>query len=188
MPKSPAEMEEAIIANLPAKTGRSLVDWITFIESEGPNEKKERAEWLKRAHGLGHFQADTILKRMETDASDYADENALMDGLFKGQDAHLRPVYESIQSKIHTLGDDVDAQVRKTYISFFRGKQFLVVKPVKGSLILGLALPGDFRAGRLQSAEKLGGSDRITFQIVINDGSDFDEEALGLVKEAYNRN
>ncbi|MDY6912729.1 MAG: hypothetical protein SVM79_10275 [Chloroflexota bacterium] len=40
MPKSPAEMEEAIIANLPAKTGRSLADWITFIESEGPNEKK----------------------------------------------------------------------------------------------------------------------------------------------------
>ena len=34
---------------LPAKTGRSLDEWIAFVKKAGPPTEKERREWLKKA-------------------------------------------------------------------------------------------------------------------------------------------
>ena len=40
-------------AALKQKTGRTLEEWIKFVQKEGPATEKERRAWLKAEHGLG---------------------------------------------------------------------------------------------------------------------------------------
>ena len=63
MPKSPREMEAAIIRNLPERTGRSIDAWKRLVKSNAPRGKKERVAWLRREHGLGGPTASVIAGR-----------------------------------------------------------------------------------------------------------------------------
>jgi len=58
----PEEMEKAIILNLADKTGRSLEEWFSVLRDTDLSEKRELKEHLKAVHGVGHFQAQTIIK------------------------------------------------------------------------------------------------------------------------------
>ena len=58
----PEEMEKAIIRNLADKTGRSLEEWFSVLRDTDLSEKHELKEHLKSVHGVGHFQAQTIVK------------------------------------------------------------------------------------------------------------------------------
>ena len=59
---TPEEMEEAIIPNLAEKTGRSIEEWFSVLRDAGLSEKREMKKHLKEDHGVGHFQAQTIVK------------------------------------------------------------------------------------------------------------------------------
>jgi len=58
----PEEMEKAIIRNLVDKTGRSLEEWFAVLRDTDLLERRELKEHLKAVHGVGHFQAQTIIK------------------------------------------------------------------------------------------------------------------------------
>ena len=58
----PEEMEKAIIRNLADKTGRSLEEWFVVLNGTEVLEKRQLKEHLKSEHGVGHFQAQTIVK------------------------------------------------------------------------------------------------------------------------------
>ena len=58
----PEEMEKAIIRNLADKTGRSLEEWFAVLRDTDLSGKSELKEHLKAVHGVGHFQAQTIIK------------------------------------------------------------------------------------------------------------------------------
>ena len=58
----PEEMEKAIIRNLQEKTGKSLEEWFAVLRASGLLEKRELKELLKKAHGVGHFQTQTIVR------------------------------------------------------------------------------------------------------------------------------
>lgn len=66
---SPQEMDAAIIRNLSDKTGKSLSEWLEVLEASGITEKRELKALLKDSHGVGHFQAQTIVKRFLEDKS-----------------------------------------------------------------------------------------------------------------------
>jgi len=55
-------MEQAIVRNLREKTGRSLTEWCSVLRDSGLSQKGELKEALKKVHGVGHFQAQTIVK------------------------------------------------------------------------------------------------------------------------------
>tara|TARA_Y100000758_G_C16012160_1_gene408010 strand:- start:265 stop:465 length:201 start_codon:yes stop_codon:yes gene_type:complete len=58
----PEEMEAAMIRNLPEKTGKSLEEWCAVLKESGLTEKREMKKHLKEGRGVGHFQAQTIVK------------------------------------------------------------------------------------------------------------------------------
>ena len=58
----PEEMEAAMIRNLPEKTGKSLEEWFAVLSGSGLSEKRDMKKHLKQDHGVGHFQAQTIVK------------------------------------------------------------------------------------------------------------------------------
>lgn len=58
----PEEMEKAIIRNLEAKTGKSLEAWFAVLSASNLSQKRELKEELKKVHGVGYFQAQSIVK------------------------------------------------------------------------------------------------------------------------------
>jgi predicted transport protein len=185
VPHSPSEMRDAIVRNLPEKTGRSLEEWIDVLRAGGPDgARKERVAWLEREHGLGHIQAGVVV-----DASDrpeaFADvaPDLLVDAQLAGNDA-IRPLYERVRAEIQLLGEDVALEPRQTYVAFSRGRQFAAVRTYAHGLELGLVVPDAGTTSRFQEAGPFA-SGRMTHRVAIVSEADLDGELLVWLREAY---
>lgn len=62
MALSPSEMHDAILKNLPEKTGKTVNEWIEIVHAMHRVSDKELLNQLKVDYKLGHFQAQTIIK------------------------------------------------------------------------------------------------------------------------------
>jgi hypothetical protein len=187
MPKSPKEMGEAIVRNLPAKTGRTFEQWVALLKKEGPGTRKARVAWLKSQHQLGTVTAMFIAAEAEGRGivSQYADEGALLDGMFSGAKSGLRPLYDELARIARKLGKDLDLTVCKTYVGVRRGRQFAMIKPTtRTKLDLCLVLPGVKPAGRLLKAGSIGG-ERMTHRVEIAAKKEIDGEVKAWIKAAY---
>jgi len=60
MPKSPAEMEAAMVANMPAKTGKSMPQWLKIAKASKLAKHGEIVKFLKAEHELGHGFANLV--------------------------------------------------------------------------------------------------------------------------------
>ncbi|MDD5190981.1 MAG: DUF5655 domain-containing protein [Dehalococcoidales bacterium] len=185
MPLSPREMEAAVIKNLPAKTGKNLEQWVALAKAQAPPDKNARLEWLKNTYQLGQIQASIILSVMETGKSTYADANSLMKNLFAGENAGALPLYLQVRKLVASIGTDIKVSVNRTYVTFTRQQVFLTLKPVKGVLIAGLALPEDVENDRLTRARFLGTPHRINLQVSVRTLDEVDGDLKFLVKKSY---
>jgi hypothetical protein len=52
---------QGMIANLPSKTGKTLDQWVSIVAEAPVGTDGDRAAWLKKEHGLGHFQARLVV-------------------------------------------------------------------------------------------------------------------------------
>jgi hypothetical protein len=191
MPNHPKDQEQAIIANLPSKTGRTLEEWISVVQHSGLAGKKEQLQLLKQEYGVGHFQAQLILQRAERGGiGEYENKEQLLKELFTGENEPLYPLYEAIAQEVGSWSPEgVRIQPCKTYVPLTRSKQFLVVKPMKGKLVLGLALPEEAAADSgLEAAKGLGGSSRINAKLILNQREDWGSEAKAWVRKAWEAN
>jgi hypothetical protein len=187
MPKSPKEMGEAIARNLPEKTGKTFDQWVRLAKKEGPPGRKEKVAWLKSAHGLGTVTANFIAAEAEGKSitAAYADEGALLNGMFAGDRTGLRPIYDELVKTSRKLGKDVELTVCKTYVGMRRGRQFAIVKPTTRTRVdLGLALPKAEAGGRLLKAKSMG-SDRMTHRMELASKRDIDGEVKRWMQTAY---
>ncbi len=66
---TPEEMEQAILRNLAKKTGKSLEQWFQVLSASGLSDKRELKDALKQSHGVGHVQAQTIVKHFLLEGS-----------------------------------------------------------------------------------------------------------------------
>src|SRR2546429_7229735 len=71
-------MVQKAIHDLPAKTGRSLEQWIKLIKKSGPKTEKERREWLKTEQGLGTNYAGWLAERAEGKGAEIGDPHAYL--------------------------------------------------------------------------------------------------------------
>ena len=185
MPKTPEEMYAAIARNLPDKTGKDLDEWKEIAKDAPEGKKTEKIEWLM-GYGLGRGQAQTVLYYSEVMDIDYADKDGLVRDMYKGKHEALFPVYEKARDELMKKWDDVDLHILKTYVSFNRNRQFLIMRPKGGELVLGLALPEDHEDERLTPAKNLG-SERIRWSAAISEAGDL-SRYMDLVDAAYEAN
>ncbi len=186
MPMTPREMLTAIRANMREKTGKTLEQWVKLVKKDGPDDPKQWRAWLKSEHGLGHVTAGVVA--MEAQGKDrvgvYENPDALVDAMYEGPRAELRPIYEALVKAAQKLGKDVQVSPCKTYVALRRHKQFAIVKPAKTRVDLGLCLAGVEPDGRLDSS-KSRGSDRITHHIKLGTAKEIDAEVKRWLKAAY---
>lgn len=178
---------------LPAKTGRSLEEWLGFVKKSGPPTEKERREWLKKEHKLGTNSASWIAERadgkgMEEDSPEAYLQAAeqWVEAMFTGPRAALRPLYDHLLKLALAIGKDVKACPGKTAVALYRNHVFAQLKvPTNTRIDLGLAL------GNLKTPRRLidtGGyekKDRITRRIEVKSKADIDGDLTKWLKKAW---
>lgn len=180
MALSAAQMQEAVIKNLPEKTGKTLEEWIGIARSLNLSKNSEILQKLRQDYGLGHVQAQTVVWRMEGDKP-YIETKGYEERIFK----NTFTLYSELKDLILNLSDEVTIRPCKTYIPFYRKKQFAIITEKKGELVLGLNLdPIKFQ--ELQKADNLGGSDRINKMIIVS--RENLKTLKNYIKEAYSNN
>ncbi len=180
---------DAIERNLPERTGKTLAQWVALVKRSGPRERPERVAWLRKEHGLGGATATLVAYAAEgrRPIDDYADGDALVDALYSGKKAGLRPIHDAALAAARKLGRDVTPSARKTYVSLVRRRQFGALQPSAADRVdLGLVLPGVPPTGRLETTTTVGGG-RVTHRIALRSPKDVNGEVRRWLKAAYDR-
>jgi hypothetical protein len=186
-------MVQKWIVELPAKTGRSLDEWLQLIEAEGPTSVGERRAWLKQQFGLGTNTAWWLADRsVGKDTWDDDPEKYLqaaeqyVEEMFAGNRAGLRPLYDELLRRALRLAKDVKACPCKTIVPLYRNHVFAQIKPATRTRIdLGFALQDERASGRLIDTGGRAKGDRITHRIPITTLDDIDAEVMAWLQKAY---
>jgi hypothetical protein len=185
-------MVQKAIQDLPAKTGRSLEEWIKLIKKSGPRTEKERRDWLKTEHGLGTNYAGWLAERAEGKGEDGDPEaylraaEAYVEKMFGGPKESLRPIYDALLELGLGLGKDVKACPCQTIVPLYRKHVFAQIKTTTQTRIdLGFALKDLKASGRLIDTGGFARKDRITHRIPITSVKDIDDEVKRWLKAAY---
>lgn len=185
-------MVRSWIDTLPAKTGRSLEEWLRLVEEQGPPAEKERREWLKKEHGLGTNSAWWIAERSmgkgaeEDDPESYLRQAVkYVDDMLAGKES-LRPIYDELLKVCLSIEPDVKACPGKTIVPLYRNHVFAQIKPAtKTRIDLGFALKDTPATGRLIDTGGFAKKDRITHRIPISSLADLDDEVRRWLRTAY---
>ena len=140
-------MYQNSLATLKQKTGRTLEEWIKFVQKEGPATEKERRAWLKAEHGLGMNYAGWIAEQSVGKGDDGNPETYLkhaeefVENMYSGAKGSLRPIFDELLALGRSLGKDVKVCPCKTMVPLYRKHVFAQIKPTTRTRIdLGLAL------------------------------------------------
>lgn len=183
------------IDSLPAKTGRSLEQWLQLIRTEGPPDAEGRRAWLKANHGMGTNQAWWFVERVDGGRPQDDDPEAYLQAaaeyvetMYSGPKASHRPIHDRLLESALGLGDDVRVCPCTTTVPLFRRHVFAQIKPSTRTRIdLGLALKGaDYEGhGRLIDTGGLAKKDRITHRIALGSADEIDAEVIRWLRTAY---
>src|SRR5690242_787532 len=169
-------MVQKWITELPAKSGRSLDEWIDFVKKQGPAGEKERRAWLKAEHKFGTNSAWWIAERAEGKGREEDSPEAYLqaaDGwvetMYSGAKKDLRPIYDALLILGLSIGKDVKACPGKTAVPLYRNHVFAHIKPTTNTRVdLGLALGKMKTPKRLIDTGSYEKKDRITHRIAIS--------------------
>lgn len=186
MAKSPEETLASMIAGLPARTGKSLEEWLEIVRRARPGRHGEIVRLLKEKHGVTHGYANLIAhKALGSDAGSATEAGEdLVGAQYAGAKAALRPVYDALVARIVALGPDVELAPKKAYVSLRRSKQFGLLQPSTATrLDVGLNLKGVPPAGRLEASGSFNAM--CTHRVRVEKTADVDRELLGWIAKAY---
>ncbi|ROZ64093.1 DUF4287 domain-containing protein [Kocuria soli] len=137
-------MMSALAASMADRTGRTVEQWVEVINDDGPDPLDQKAvrAWLKSEHGLPQNTQWTLADAAARAAGWVPPSTAeYVDALYSGKKATLRPLHDAVRALALSLGADVTAEGRGTYIPFVRRTQFAAVAPGPyGRLRVGVRL------------------------------------------------
>jgi predicted transport protein len=185
MAQSPEDMARTMIANMPAKTGKSLDEWVAIIKASGLEKHGEMVKLLKSEHGMTHGFANLVGHAARGGVTlDTAPSPDLVEAQYAGPKAGLRPIHDALIAAVSGFGNDVELAPKKAYVSLRRTKQFGLVQPsTKTRLDLGLNLKGVAPNGRLEASGSFNAM--CTHRVRLESVSAVDAEVIGWLREAY---
>lgn len=187
---TPDDAVRTMIANLAAKTGRTLEQWLALVGTDQKRKHGELVQWLKREHGVTHGYANLIAHQAQagapaapaTGSAGAADD--LVAAQYAGAKAALRPLYEALLAVVRGFGDDVEVAPKKAYVSLRRSKQFAMLQPSTATrLDVGLNLKGVPPTARLEPSGSF--SSMVSHRVRLGQPADIDGELRGWLRQAY---
>jgi len=189
-------MVEDWIRGLKAKTGRSLEEWLKFIQNEGPADEASCRVWLKDKQGMGTNTAWWLAERAhlgdkepeDTPESYMRAAVKYVDDMYAGGRAGLIPLHDELVRVGRAVARDVKVCPCKTIVPLYREHVFAQIKPTTRTRIdLGFALArykGKLPSRLIDTGGKAKG-DRITHRIEITETSQIDADVRKWLKIAY---
>lgn len=181
---------ETQLKNIQTKTGKSLEELVQLILNSGLSKHGEIRSMLIDKFGLGYGDANTLAHyardsdgERAAKAKDLSAEDVL-DAIYTGPKAALRPIHEEAMRRLHTFGD-FEIAPKKGYVSLRRKKQFAMVGPAtKTKVEIGINAKGLPTSTRL--AEQPPGS-MCNYKIRLSSIEDIDAELVGWLRQAYDQ-
>ncbi len=185
-----ADLDKAVatqLANMEKRTGKSLAQLTRIVQDSGLTKHGELVAMLKSTLGMGHGDANTLVHTVRQSAGPAAaaaDQapGQVLDGLYTGPKAALRPIHDKLLAALRKFGDFEEAP-KKTYVSYRRQRQFAMIGPATNTRVeVGINL------------KDLAGSDRLlaepagrmcSHKVKLTDAKDVDAELIGWLKAAY---
>ena len=172
-----------MIDNLPAKTGKSLDDWLAVCGRSGLEKHGELVKHLKADHGMTHGFANLVAHQWRQRAAGGAPTDPLT-AQYAGPKASLRPIYDAVVGAVSGFGDDVEVAPKKTYVSLRRKKQFALIQPSTRTRVdVGINLQGAPPAGRLEASGSFNAM--VSHRVRLSDPADVDADLAAWLRQAY---
>jgi len=185
MPKSPEEMAQSMIDNMPEKTGKPLAEWLKIVNKSALEKHGQIVSHLKKEFGIGHGFANLIAhKHLAKGAS--SDGNDLISAQYSGPKAGLKPIYDAGTAMAIKLGKDVEISPKKTYVSYRRKKQFALIQAsTRDRVDVGINLKGEPASGRLENSGSFNAM--VSHRVRLTRKSDVNAELKTWLKKAYEK-
>jgi hypothetical protein len=185
---NPDQALQTQLENVQKRTGKSLEELYSVIRSSGLAKHGEIRAMLKSELGMGHGDANTVvhvyrqqLEQVQSGAA-AAEPADVLDGLYAGPKAGLRPIHDRLMERIRAFGPFEEAP-KKTYVSLRRKKQFATVGPTtKTRVDVGLNMKGVEPTARLAALPPGG---MCQYRVGLTGAAEVDDELIGWLRAAY---
>ncbi|HLO28731.1 MAG TPA: DUF4287 domain-containing protein, partial [Anaerolineales bacterium] len=174
------------IDNIQKKTGNSLDELSVIVRKSGLTRHGEIRDYLKRELGLGHGDANALVHAVfQSDgqrAAQGKSTDQVLDEIYSGTKAHLRPIHEKLMKEINKLGE-FEIAPKKGYVSLRRKRQFAMLGPKTNTRFeLGINAKDLKKSARLLEQPK---GSMCNYIINLTEVKDVDSELVGWIKSAY---
>jgi len=147
-----ADLDKALatqLANIEKRTGKSLAELVALLRASQLTRHGELVAMLKSELGMGHGDANTLVHHAKSGAGSPGGAagsppsgDAVLDGLYTGPKAGLRPIHDKVLAAMKGFGAFEEAP-KRTYVSYRRAKQFAMVGPATNTRVeVGLNMKG----------------------------------------------
>jgi hypothetical protein len=174
------------LENIQKKTGKSLDELAGIVRKSGLTKHGEIRDYLKRELGLGHGDANAlvhaVLKSDGERAAQGKSEDAVLDEIYAGAKAHMRPIHEKLMKEIDKIGQ-FEVAPKKGYVSLRRKKQFAMLGPKTNTRFeVGLNAKDLPESARLLEQPK---GSMCNYIVNLTGVKDVDRELVAWIKSAY---
>ncbi len=167
------------LKNIENRTGKTLEDFRLLVAQSGKTKFGEQRDYLKNELGLGHGDANAIVKHLNEPQSQ--NDDPLIE-IYSGPKEALLPLHSGIMNIVKGFGE-FEIAPKKGYISLRRKKQFAMVGPAtKTQIEIGFNMKGVAPNGRLIQQPPGG---MCQYKIRISDQSELDQEFEKWLQTAY---
>ena len=182
-------MMAAVAGSMKERTGRSLEEWVSVVESSGVDLLDQSAvrRWLKAEHGIPQNSRWAIADAAARAAGwERPTAEEYVDRQYAGAKASLRPVFERVREIVEGFGGDVAMEGRKSYTPFVRRRQFVAVAAATRSRVdVGLRFTEAPSSDLLTPA---GAPGQATHRLALEAVDDITDEVERLLRAAYDQN
>lgn len=172
--------------NIQKKTGKSLDELAAIIRKSGLTKHGEIRDYLKRELGLGHGDANTLVHVvLQSDgqrAAEGKSQDAVLDEIYSGPKAHMRPIHEKLMKEINKFGE-FEVVPKKGYVSLRRKKQFAMIGPKTNTRFeVGINAKDFKKNARLLEQPK---GSMCNYIVNVSDAKEVDSDLVAWIKSAY---
>jgi len=172
--------------NIQKKTGKSLDELSVMIRQSGLSKHGEIRDYLKRELGLGHGDANTLVHAvLQSDGQSAAEGKSMdqvLDEIYSGARAHMRPIHEKLMKEINKFGE-FEIAPKKGYVSLRRKKQFAMIGPKTNTRFeVGINAKDLKKSARLLEQPK---GSMCNYIVNVTDAKEVDSELVAWLKSAY---
>jgi hypothetical protein len=172
------------LANIEKRTGKTLAELAEVVRGSGLEKHGQLVAMLKSTLGMGHGDANLVVHTVRQAASPPppATPAAVLDSLYEGPKAALRPIHDAVVAVLRTFGTFEEAP-KKAYVSYRRRRQFCTVGPATRTRVeVGLNATGLPASDRL---EKLPDGHMCDLRVRLDGVAQVDDELIGWLRAAY---